>query len=213
MNKINETFSNLASLISGFVHLIILNLLIIFCSIPIFTAGAAITAGWEQILTKDYYTVADIGKRFFKSFKRNFKEATLCWLPLAFLMIVFVYDFIYASAFLEGIPYYFFAYLSPVLIFIDASIIFWVFPLISRYENKPKNHIINAAFLSMKNIFITLILWVEIIVILLLCMLSEFFVNYLSWSLALIGISGVMRFWSIYLPAEYKRDKTEVAED
>lgn len=66
--------------IGKFGDLIILNVLWFVCSIPIFTIGASTTAVYYVTLklarNDDGYTI----RSFFKSFKENFKQATIIWL-------------------------------------------------------------------------------------------------------------------------------------
>ena len=68
--------------IGKFGDLIILNVLWFVCSIPIFTIGASTTAVYYVTLklarNDDGYTI----RSFFKSFKENFKQATIIWLIL-----------------------------------------------------------------------------------------------------------------------------------
>ena len=55
----------------------ILNLLLILCSLPIFTFGAAYTALYYVTLKMVKDEECYIAKAFFKSFKQNFKQATI----------------------------------------------------------------------------------------------------------------------------------------
>ena len=60
--------------------LMILNILWVICSIPIFTMGASTTAVYyvtmKLVRGDDGYTL----RNYFKSFKENFKQATVIWL-------------------------------------------------------------------------------------------------------------------------------------
>ena len=59
-----------------------LNLLWILCSLPIFTMGAATTALYYSTLKIVRGEDSHLTKLFFRSFRQNFKQATLLWLIL-----------------------------------------------------------------------------------------------------------------------------------
>ena len=61
--------------------MMILNLLVLFCSIPIITMGAALTAMHYVALKVVRNEESYITKDFFKSFKMNFKQWPACSLP------------------------------------------------------------------------------------------------------------------------------------
>ena len=65
-----------------------LNLLWFVCSIPVFTLGASTTALYDVALKIARGDDAEIGRRFFASFKNNFKQATQIWLVLLLIGIV-----------------------------------------------------------------------------------------------------------------------------
>ena len=59
-----------------------LNLLWFFCSIPIFTVGAATTALYYASLKIVRDEDSHVGALFFRSFRENFRQATQIWLIL-----------------------------------------------------------------------------------------------------------------------------------
>ncbi len=126
--------------IGKFGDLIILNVLWLVCSLPVFTIGASTTAVYYVTLKlardDDGYTI----RSFFKSFKENFKQSTIIWLIL-----------LLAGAIL-GVDLYFFArlfngsstvktvmltvFLAMALIY--AAVAMYIFPLQSRFYNPLK---------------------------------------------------------------------------
>ena len=60
--------------------LMILNILCIICCIPIITIGASVTAMYYVTLKMTRNEESYIVRSFFKSFKENFKQATVIWL-------------------------------------------------------------------------------------------------------------------------------------
>ena len=73
--------------------LIIVNLLAFFCCLPIITVGASMTALHYVVLKIVRDEECYIVKSFFKSFKENFRQATVIWLIEVLLIIIFAADF------------------------------------------------------------------------------------------------------------------------
>lgn len=144
--------------IGKFGDLILLNILWLIFSIPIFTIGASTTAVYYVTLKlardDDGYTI----KSFFKSFKENFKQATAIWLVLL------------AIGAILGVDLYFFARLYTgtgtlktvmLTVFLAMSIVYvavfmYIFPLQSRFYNTVKKTFFNAFFMSLRHLFRTI---------------------------------------------------------
>ena len=62
--------------------LVIMHLLWIICSLPIFTIGASTTALYYAFMKRARRDEGYIWKNFFHSFKADFKQATIIWLIL-----------------------------------------------------------------------------------------------------------------------------------
>lgn len=73
--------------------LIILNILWIVCSIPVFTAGASTTAVYYVTLKLVRDEEDSTIRSFFRSFKSNFRQATGIWLIMLAAGIVLGFDF------------------------------------------------------------------------------------------------------------------------
>lgn len=136
--------------------LVILNLLVIVCSIPIFTIGASWTAMYfvtmRMVRKEESYIVRD----FFRSFKENFKQATVIWLFALFAVGIFAGDVIIYRMIPEQIPK---ALMIAVLVlaYLVLGTIIYVFPMLSRYHNTIKGTIKNAFLVSVVNIPYTII--------------------------------------------------------
>ncbi len=82
MGRFFDLDSPLMSTLSKLADLIILNILVVICSLPLFTIGASLTAMHYVVLKMVRNEEGYIIKSFFKSFKQNFKQATIIWLIL-----------------------------------------------------------------------------------------------------------------------------------
>ena len=135
-NPVMRTLSRAADLI-------VLNLLALLCSLPIVTAGAALTALFDQAIRlvrgEDY----GVAKGFLRAFRLNFKTATLLW--LLFLAAGLVIGLDYAAA-LTYVPVMRTAILALSLLLL--AVLLYAFGLLARYENTVRGTLKNAVSLA-----------------------------------------------------------------
>lgn len=147
---------SLYSRIFGFLgQLIALNLLWIVCCIPVVTAGASTTALFYCVLRmhKEGYCFAI--KDFFKSFKRNFKQATIIWFLILVAAGILYIDKTFIPQ-MPGIMSIVFSYLLAAICIPAVILLLYIFPTVAAFENKIKNLITNAFYFAVKNIFFTI---------------------------------------------------------
>ncbi|XME02739.1 YesL family protein [Lachnospiraceae bacterium C1.1] len=141
------------------VNIIILNVLFLICSIPIFTIGASMTALYYMTLKLAAGEEGYIVQGFFKSFKQNFKQATIIWLIMMLIAVVFRLDFYAVNSF--GATTF-----STVLrVGLIAIFIIWlielsyVFPVLSHFENTVKATMKNALAMAIASLPMTVIIF------------------------------------------------------
>ena len=93
MGKLFDLESPLFSGLNKMADLIYLNLLTFVCCIPIITIGASMTALNYVVLKMVRNEDSHLTRQFFKSFKQNFKQATIIWLIILLAIIVLAGDF------------------------------------------------------------------------------------------------------------------------
>ncbi len=71
---------------------VILNLLCLFCSLPVITIGAAFTARNYAAMKIVRGEEPDAVKSFFKSFRENFRQITVVWIGCLVVAGILVYD-------------------------------------------------------------------------------------------------------------------------
>jgi len=136
--------------------LIVLNLLVLICSLPIFTIGASWTALYyvtiRMVRKEEGYVIKD----FFRSFKENFKQATIIWLLILVVVAVFVGDVWIYNMIPTQIPQ---VIMTLVVVFgcVALGAVIYVFPLLARFDNTTKNMIKNAFILSIVKLPYTLL--------------------------------------------------------
>lgn len=196
--------------------LIILNILWMVTSIPIFTVGASTTALYyvtlKLVRDEDGYTL----KSYFKSFKENFRQATIIWLIML------------AAGLLLGFDLYFFLYMQTEasklrtvmvtvfgsLILVYACILTYVFPIQSRFYNPIKKTLFNAFFMSIRHIFQTLGILVldgalVVLMVVSFYMAPQLSVLFLLFGFPLIAFVNSFIFHAIfkkYMPKDDRED-------
>ena len=192
--------------------LVILNLLALICSIPIVTIGASWTAMYfvtiRIVRKEEGYVIRD----FFRSFKENFKQATIIWLLVIVIAAIFAGDIAIYSMMPEQIPQFVMIGVV-VLAFLAVGTIVYVFPILSRFHNTTKNTIKNAFLLSIVNIPFTIIL----IILMIVPYILAIFVIELAPIILLMGLSLPAFFSSMIFVRIFRKiepaAEEEVAEE
>ncbi len=185
--------------IGKFWDVLIVNILWVICSIPIFTIGASTTAMYYVTLKlardDDGYTI----RSFFKSFKENFKQATVIWMIFLAAGIVLAIDIFYfvkmasPSTFRTVMVSVFLAFT-----FVWLAMFTYVFPLQARFYNPVKRTIFNSFFMAVRHVFHTIGMLAVDGVILFLS------VTYIP-QLSIFGVALVAFFNSYMLNGVFKR--------
>ena len=142
-----------------------LNVLWFICCIPIVTIGASTTAL--------YYTSFKIAKdegsyittMFFRSFKQNFKQATIIWLIMLVTGVLIVADFVLLSrlrATSTGTVAVMWTLLLAVTIacsILYAIVLAYIFPLLSICSNTTPNMFKNAFLFGTHYLFVTILVF------------------------------------------------------
>lgn len=163
--------------------LMILNILFIFFSIPIFTIGASMTALYSVTFKMLDETEGNIVKNFFKAFKSNFKQATVIWLVVFIVGAFLAYD-----AYLSYISTSLIAKILMGAVILVAIIyamwVSWVFPVQCKFVNPVKVNMKNAALMMVIHMFPTTILITSINVVPLLLLWYQ--TSLFFWMLPLV---------------------------
>ncbi len=136
---------------------ILLNILWMICSIPLFTIGASTTALYTVMLKIVKNEEGYIVKGFFRAFKDNFKKGTIIWLIMSGIGIVLGFD-VRLVFVMEPPIRTVFQGIFTILGFIWVCAVIYVFPLTARYENTIKNTLKNALLLSVAKLPYTILM-------------------------------------------------------
>lgn len=135
-NPVMRTLSMIADVV-------VLNLLTLLCSLPIITAGTAITALNDACIRLVRSEDGELARDYFRAFRTNFKKATLLWLLFLAAAALIYFDYLAALTYVPQLRAGIFAVALIVL-----AIAFYAFALLSRYENTLWATLKNAAQLA-----------------------------------------------------------------
>lgn len=156
-------------------------------SIPIITIGASTTALFYvvgKIIRGENY---QLYKGFWKSFRINFKQATIIWIIILLVAYVLITNIFSINALGLG---KFFLYMQYVLLIELLIIVIYIFPILSRYHMTVFNCFKMSIFIGNRHLLTTF-----------LCFMVFPGIYYiLAWkSLTIIFLAAIYAFWVTYL--------------
>lgn len=147
MNGLFAPDSRFIRYLNRFADLMILNLLFLLTSIPIFTIGASLTALYSVCFRLGTDREGSTFRDYFAAFKENFRQATALFL-LLLLWLMGTGGAAVIFCFMAGWMHYLFVPFA-VLFIVVVLVASYVFPLLSRFENRTATTLKNAALLSL----------------------------------------------------------------
>lgn len=139
--------------------LIILNLICVLCCLPIVTIGPSLTAlhyvTMKMVRNEESYIV----KNFFKSFKENFKQATIINLIMLVVGIMLFLDINIVKR-MSGKLYsgLFVVFIAFLLLYI--LVFLYIYPVLAKFYNTIKHTFINAFLMSIRHLPYTFVMLV-----------------------------------------------------
>ncbi|MBR4403558.1 MAG: DUF624 domain-containing protein [Clostridiales bacterium] len=193
--------------LTGLCNLIIVNLLFILTSIPVFTIGASLTALYRITIAILAGDNPAIFRDYFKAFKDNFLKATLLELLYAIVSAFFIFEVVMVNtmmspdlSWVQYIPYFF-------LLLILAHTLY-SFPLLAWFEESFGQILKNALLLSITNLPVT------IMYVIFTAGLAYAFWQFPSLTASLmifLGISLLALFYSLFLKRIFEKLGAEIS--
>lgn len=195
--------------------LIVLNVIACVCSIPLFTVGANLTALYYVTLKMAKNEESYIIRAYFKSWKENFKQATIIWLFSAVLGIVLLVDLIMSNR-MGGTVSTVMKYIFMVIMVLFLFFFTYVFPVLAQFYNTTKNTMRNAILMSITHLpYTILMLLVTFGPFILAILIPEVFVWYTLYALlgglsvpALVNSYMFKKIFAKYMPKEEEEEIT-----
>lgn len=123
------------------------NILTFICCFPIVTVGASMTALHYMALKIARDEECYITKEYFKSFKQNFKQATIIWLIQLAIVLLLVGDFYIMEK--SGLE--FSSKMQILLLMVAIIVLFtsmFIYPVLAKFDNTILQTIKNAFFIG-----------------------------------------------------------------
>ena len=173
--------------------LCILNIICLVCCIPIVTAGASITAMYYVTLKMVRNEEAYIVRSFFKSFKDNFKQATIINLIMIAVGAVLYLDLNVAKN-MTGSAGQIFHVIFMSFVIIYYVLFLYVYPVLARFYNTIRNTIKNALFMAIRHLPYTVVMVLIGLCPLLLLFIGSYQIQFTLFALFLVMGFGVIAY-------------------
>ncbi len=175
-------------------NLIILNLMVIICCIPVVTAGAAFSAMHHMMYLMVHKEEGYIVSGFWKTFRQNFKQSTKCWLIVLLVIFVIGGDYVVMYKADPGSFSLFFQVVIWIITVLASVGFIYIFPITARYDDTVKNTLRSAFAMGFYNIFRSL----GMLVLFALPWVGSAMFQYVSIFAMLVGFS-LPAYISVYL--------------
>lgn len=166
--KLFDLDSPIMRVLGRMTDLLVLNAIALICCIPIVTAGASFTALHYMALKLARNEETYVVRGFFKSFKENFKQATIIWLLFLLVLAVLVGDFLIMEQ-VEAIN----VVIKVIITIVAIMVLFtgtFVFPVLAKFDNPIPRTIKNAFVISIlqfpKTILMFVLNWIPWVLLL-----------------------------------------------
>lgn len=133
-------------------QLAVLNVLWLVCSLPVVTLGASSTALYTVLLQMEQQREGHVARRFWAAFRENFRQATMCFLPVAAFAALCAADLLLVRRGALRL-------LAMMGLQVAALECTMLFPMLARYENTWKNQLVNAFRLAVGWLPRVLLIW------------------------------------------------------
>ena len=192
MRKLFDLENPVFQLISHLVDLVVLGLTCMVCCVPVFTAGAAVTALFKAVYDLTLERGGGVMKIYFAAFRTNFRQATAAWLLALLGFASLLCDWMLLKLYFQGTAYTVLAWAVLALALGLEGLLCYVFPLISRYENTLTEHVHNAGILMIRYFPKTLLMvLIQMLPLLMFCYLPFILLQtLLFWILLCPGFSA-----------------------
>lgn len=198
MGKFFNPDSPLMRFMTKVADLIILNILFLVTCLPVFTIGAALTGLYAVTLKMVRDQEGSITKSYFHAFRQNFRQATLLWLAVLALAVIFLLDIrvlnAVATDWAMGLKF-----AVEAVGVLALAVVQYLFPLVAKFEATLGTHVKNACLLALAYLPKTALLTGAVIGAVYLSLLNNLTISIalifwpmLGFALLAFGNSGIL---------------------
>lgn len=173
--------------------IMVLNLLTLLCSLPVITAGAAMTALYASTQRLARKEDSDLIPGYFKAFRNNFRQATILWLIGGGIVLFLLFD-IWLLQSVSGTFGLVYRCLLLVLALLFILELIYIFAVLARFDNTLGNTAKNALLFWAGKVGPALLMLLLTVLPVILLTISYRFIPVVI----LCGLSGPAYLASIY---------------
>lgn len=159
MKGLLEIDGPVMQLITKIVYAVWLNILWFVCCLPVFTVGVSTTALFYVTLKIAKNEEGAVTRAFFRSFKENFRQATIVWLILLAVGVLLGIDgYIFYHMRFENVLWILGTAVFMVAVAAYAIVLMYIFPLMARFDNTIWAMFKNSLMIGMRFLLCTVLM-------------------------------------------------------
>lgn len=144
--------SPLMRFLTKIADLMVLNILFCVTSIPLITIGASWTALYSVTLKMVRDEEDSVSRSYFRSFRQNFRQATLLWLGVLVVLALLVLDIRVLNGMAEGTAPGLLRVGVEILALLGIMVLQYLFPSLARFEASLADTLKNACMMALAHL-------------------------------------------------------------
>ena len=208
MSKLFRMDSPLMRFLTKIADLMVLNILFCVTSIPLITIGASWTALYSVTLKMVRDEEGSVSRSYFRSFRQNFRQATLLWLGVLVALALLVLDIRVLNGMAGGTAPGLLRVGVEILALLGIMVLQYLFPSLARFEASLADTLKNACMMALAHLPKTALMTAAVVGAVWITLINNttIAVGLMVWpligfSLMAFGNSGILRkIFDNYVP-------------
>lgn len=152
MSKLFRMDSPLMRFLTKIADLMVLNILFCVTSIPLITIGASWTALYSVTLKMVRDEEGSVSRSYFRSFRQDFRQATLLWLGVLVVLALLVLDIRVLNGMAGGTAPGLLRVGVEILALLGIMVLQYLFPSLARFEASLADTLKNACMMALAHL-------------------------------------------------------------
>lgn len=152
MSKLFRMDSPLMRFLTKIADLMVLNILFCVTSIPLITIGASWTALYSVTLKMVRDEEGSVSRSYFRSFRQNFRQATLLWLGVLVVLALLALDIRVLNGMAGGTAPGLLRVGVEILALLGIMVLQYLFPSLARFEASLADTLKNASMMALAHL-------------------------------------------------------------
>lgn len=208
MSKLFRMDSPLMRFLTKIADLMVLNILFCVTSIPLITIGASWTALYSVTLKMVRDEEGSVSRSYFRSFRQNFRQATLLWLGVLVVLALLVLDIRVLNGMAGGTAPGLLRVGVEILALLGIMVLQYLFPSLARFEASLADTLKNACMMALAHLPKTALMTAAVVGAVWITLINNttIAIGLMVWpligfSLMAFGNSGILRkIFDNYVP-------------